>query len=148
MGLRPRAVTRDLEWGIDVPIKDREWSNKRVYVWFEAVQGYYTCARIWSERFASNHPDGESAWENWWIDKPGQSSNISISWGRITFHSTIIWPVILIGLNRQRDQNEQLHLEDNVAANEYLMLQGGSFLNQESMEFGYQHSLKDMIQIP
>ena len=53
MGLRPRAVTRDLEWGIDVPIDDTEWTNKSIYVWFEAVQGYYTCARIWAEKFAS-----------------------------------------------------------------------------------------------
>ena len=48
MGLRPRAITRDLEWGIEVPINDKEWENKRIYVWFEAVQGYYTTARIWA----------------------------------------------------------------------------------------------------
>ena len=128
MGLRPRAVTRDLEWGIDVPIQDKEWGNKRVYVWFEAVQGYYTCAKIWSERFASEHPDGDSAWQNWWIDKPGQSLKHIYFMGKdnIPFH-TIIWPAILMGLNRSRDSNELLHLEDNVAANEYLMLQGGQF---------------------
>ena len=63
-----------------------------------------------------DHPDGESAWENWWIDKPGQSLKHIYFMGKdnIPFH-TIIWPAILIGLNRTRDQNEQLHLEDNVA---------------------------------
>ena len=64
MGLRPRAVTRDLEWGIEVPINNQEWGDKRIYVWFEAVQGYLSCAKIWSERYAQKHPDGDSAWED------------------------------------------------------------------------------------
>ena len=128
MGLRPRAVTRDLEWGIDVPIDDTEWNNKRIYVWFEAVQGYYTCARIWAERYASEHPDKENAWENWWINKPNQSLRHIYFMGKdnIPFH-TIIWPAILMGMNRSRNIDMQLHIEDNVAANEYLMLQGGQF---------------------
>ena len=128
MGLRPRAVTRDLEWGIDVPIDDTEWNNKRIYVWFEAVQGYYTCARIWAERYASEHPDKENAWENWWINKPNQSLKHIYFMGKdnIPFH-TIIWPAILMGMNRSRNIDMQLHIEDNVAANEYLMLQGGQF---------------------
>ena len=49
MGLRPRAVTRDLEWGINVPLEGSEWDGKCIYVWFEAVQGYLTCSQIWSE---------------------------------------------------------------------------------------------------
>ena len=48
MGLRPRAVTRDLSWGIDVPIEGEDWVGKCIYVWFEAVQGYLTCSQIWS----------------------------------------------------------------------------------------------------
>ena len=128
MGLRPRAVTRDLEWGIEVPINNQEWGDKRIYVWFEAVQGYLSCAKIWSERYAQKHPDGDSAWENWWIDKPGQSLKHIYFMGKdnIPFH-TIIWPAILMGLNKSRDPDKQLHLEDNVASNEYLMLQGGQF---------------------
>ena len=46
MGLRPRAVTRDIDWGISLPLDGEEWNSKRVNVWFEAVQGYYSCARI------------------------------------------------------------------------------------------------------
>ncbi len=128
MGLRPRAVTRDLEWGIEVPINNQEWGDKRIYVWFEAVQGYLSCAKIWSERYAQEHPDGDSAWENWWIDKPGQSLKHIYFMGKdnIPFH-TIIWPAILMGLNKSRGPDKQLHLEDNVASNEYLMLQGGQF---------------------
>ena len=60
MGLRPRAVTRDMDWGIGLPLSDKEWSTKRIYVWFEAVQGYLTCSRIWSEKYA-NADD----WKKW-----------------------------------------------------------------------------------
>ncbi|MEC7687901.1 MAG: methionine--tRNA ligase subunit beta, partial [Candidatus Thermoplasmatota archaeon] len=106
----------------------QEWGDKRIYVWFEAVQGYLTCAQIWAERYAHDHPDGDSAWENWWIDKPGQSLKHIYFMGKdnIPFH-TIIWPAILMGLNKSRGPDKQLHLEDNVASNEYLMLQGGQF---------------------
>ena len=128
MGLRPRAVTRDMQWGIEIPLDDPEWDSKRVYVWFEAVQGYYTCARIWAERFAGEHIEGDDAWENWWIEKEGQRLKHLYFMGKdnIPFH-TIIWPAILMGLNKGRDKSKQLHLEDNVPANEYLMLQGGQF---------------------
>ena len=128
MGLRPSAITRDLEWGIEVPINDKEWENKRIYVWFEAVQGYYTTARIWAEKFAKEHPEANNAWENWWIQKDNHDLKHIYFMGKdnIPFH-TIIWPAILMGLNKSRDTEKQLHLEDNVAANEYLMLQGGQF---------------------
>jgi len=128
MGLRPRAITRDLEWGIEVPIDDKVWGNKRIYVWFEAVQGYYTTAKIWAEKYANDHPESHNAWENWWIKKDNQDLKHIYFMGKdnIPFH-TIIWPAILMGLNKSRDTEKQLHLEDNVAANEYLMLQGGQF---------------------
>ena len=128
MGLRPRAVTRDMEWGIKLPNTGDDWDSKRIYVWFEAVQGYYTCARIWSERFASQagHSMGDDAWKNWWIDSSESSLKHIYFMGKdnIPFH-TIIWPAILMGLNSSG--SDQLHLEDNVAANEFLMLQGGQF---------------------
>ena len=66
MGLRPRAVTRDLEWGIPVPLEEESWIGKCVYVWFEAVQGYSTCARIWSEVHSDSLPDGTDTWKRWW----------------------------------------------------------------------------------
>jgi len=138
MGLRPRAVTRDIEWGIEIPLDGDEWSSKRVYVWFEAVQGYYTCARIWAERYAApaGHSEGNNAWENWWkVPNEGVSPRHIYFMGKdnIPFH-TIIWPAILMGLNAG-DASEVSHLatpgdlvlEDNVSSNEYLMLQGGQF---------------------
>ena len=138
MGLRPRAVTRDIEWGISIPLEGEEWQSKRVYVWFEAVQGYYSCARIWASRNASaaGHPDGKDAWKNWWqVSETGESPKHIYFMGKdnIPFH-TIIWPAIIMGLNAT-DSSEVSHLpgpgdlvlEDNVCANEYLMLQGGQF---------------------
>ena len=138
MGLRPRAVTRDIEWGIEIPLDGKEWGSKRIYVWFEAVQGYYTCARIWAERYAapSGHTDGIDAWKNWWlVPEEGESPRHIYFMGKdnIPFH-TIIWPAILMGLNA-KDSSEVSHvpvpggmvLEDNVSSNEYLMLQGGQF---------------------
>ena len=142
MGLRPRAVTRDLSWGIELPLEGDEWSGKCVYVWFEAVQGYYSCARIWSERFAksSGHSDGDKAWEKWWkISEDGSPPRHLYFLGKdnIPFH-TVIWPALIMGINHANnglDSNTKpslpgpgdLHLEDNVPAMEYLMLAGGQF---------------------
>ena len=47
-GTTAKAVTRDLEWGIQVPLDGDDWEGKCIYVWFEAVQGYLTCSQIWS----------------------------------------------------------------------------------------------------
>ena len=138
MGLRPRAVTRDIEWGIEIPLEGKEWESKRIYVWFEAVQGYYTCARIWADRYAapSGHIDGIDAWKNWWlVPEEGESPRHIYFMGKdnIPFH-TIIWPAILMGLNADDASGVshvtapgQMVLEDNVSSNEYLMLQGGQF---------------------
>ena len=135
MGLRPRAVTRDLEWGISLPLDGEEWVGKCVYVWFEAVQGYYSCARIWSQRFS----DSED-WKKWWcISEDGVSPRHLYFLGKdnIPFH-TVIWPALIMGLNHANnglgDGDEislpgpgDLALETNVPAMEYLMLAGGQF---------------------
>ena len=134
MGLRPRAVTRDLEWGIQVPLDGDDWEGKCIYVWFEAVQGYLTCSQIWSESF-----DDGSSWENWWIDNQDLTQRHYYFLGKdnVPFH-TVIWPAILMGLNHVRNGKTaddpitlpsygDLRLEDNVPAMEYLMLGGGQF---------------------
>ena len=134
MGLRPRAVTRDLEWGIEVPLDGDDWNGKCIYVWFEAVQGYLTCSQIWSEEY-----DDSSSWENWWIENDSLSQRHYYFLGKdnVPFH-TVIWPAILMGLNHARSGKNANHpvelpatgdlrLEDNVPAMEYLMLGGGQF---------------------
>ena len=135
MGLRPRAVTRDLDWGIPLPLEGKEWEGKCIYVWFEAVQGYYSCAKLWSQRHAN---DGD--WEKWWkISEDGTKPRHLYFLGKdnIPFH-TVIWPALIMGLNHaSKGLNSdvaptlpgpgELHLEDNVPAMEYLMLAGGQF---------------------
>ncbi len=135
MGLRPRAVTRDLQWGISLPLEGDEWSGKCVYVWFEAVQGYYTCARIWSDRYGSG-----DEWNNWWrVSNEGIAPRHLYFLGKdnIPFH-TVIWPALILGLNHAEkglsDSDvvslpgpNELALESNVPAMEYLMLAGGQF---------------------
>ena len=142
MGLRPRAVTRDLSWGISLPMEDPEWDGKCVYVWFEAVQGYSTCAQIWSSQYAESegHSKGADAWKNWWcVDENGSVPRHLYFLGKdnIPFH-TVIWPALILGLNHaengktSEDEVElpgigDLALETNVPAMEYLMLSGGQF---------------------
>ena len=142
MGLRSRAVTRDLTWGIPLPLEGDEWIGKCVYVWFEAVQGYSTCAQIWSENFAlqAGHPSGANAWEDWWkVSDNGQHPRHLYFLGKdnIPFH-TVIWPALIMGLNHANagldnstpvtlPKSGHLALEHNVPAMEYLMLAGGQF---------------------
>ena len=135
MGLRPRAVTRDLEWGIPLPLDGDEWNGKCVYVWFEAVQGYYSCARIWANRYAQSDD-----WRKWWcVSEDGVSPRHLYFLGKdnIPFH-TVIWPALIMGLNHANnglgDEDSislpgpgDLALETNVPAMEYLMLAGGQF---------------------
>ena len=135
MGLRPRAVTRDLEWGIEIPLNQEEWFGKCIYVWFEAVQGYYSCSRIWAQE--NGEPD---AWEKWWkIDDTGSQPRHLYFLGKdnIPFH-TIIWPALIAGLNHANAGKGpedsvtlpgpgELALPHNVPAMEYLMLAGGQF---------------------
>ena len=135
MGLRPRAVTRDLEWGIPLPLEGNEWDGKCIYVWFEAVQGYYSCAKLWSKRYA-----GIDDWEKWWkISDDGVKPRHLYFLGKdnIPFH-TVIWPSLIMGINHAAKGLDaqtppslpgpgDLNLAENVPAMEYLMLAGGQF---------------------
>ena len=142
MGLRPRAVTRDLSWGIPLPMDGSEWDGKCVYVWFEAVQGYSTCARIWAEDYAApnGHSNGVDAWKKWWcVSEDGTKPRHLYFLGKdnIPFH-TVIWPALIMGLNHAENGKSisdsvalpgpgDYSLETNVPAMEYLMLSGGQF---------------------
>ncbi len=109
-GLRDRAITRDLEWGIRVPVEGYE--NKCIYVWFEAVIGYLSASREW----AANTGD-EEAWRRFW--QGDSRSYYFIGKDNIPFH-TLIWPAMLMGYGG-------LNLPYRVPANEYLTLEGRQF---------------------
>jgi methionyl-tRNA synthetase len=89
-GLQPRAITRDLTWGVPLPPSLKGWEDKRIYVWFEACTGYLSASIEWAARAGT--PD---AWHKWWKD-PACRQYYFIGKDNIPFH-TIIWPAILMG---------------------------------------------------
>ncbi|MDP7590034.1 MAG: methionine--tRNA ligase [Candidatus Poseidoniia archaeon] len=109
-GLVDRAVTRDLEWGVPVPRDGYE--SKRIYVWFEAVMGYYSASRHWAQ--LQGEPE---EWRKWW-DDPEAEHRYFMAKDNIPFH-TIIWPATLLGCGMQ--------LPHDVPANEYLLLDSAQF---------------------
>ncbi len=86
-GLQPRAITRDLTWGVPVPVEG--WDDKRIYVWFEAVTGYLSASVEWARRTGA-----PAAWERWWKDQSCRQYYF-IGKDNIPFH-TVIWPAILL----------------------------------------------------
>ncbi|MFC2022620.1 methionine--tRNA ligase [Chloroflexota bacterium] len=107
-GLKDRAITRDIGWGVPVPVAGFE--NKRIYVWFEAVIGYLSATKEW----AVSGGDSER-WRSFWQDE-GTRSYYFIGKDNIPFH-TIIWPAMLMGYGG-------LNLPYDVPANEFLTIEG------------------------
>ena len=116
-GIPDRAMTRDIEWGVPVPVEGYE--RKRIYVWFEAVIGYLSAAIEWAQRQGT--PD---AWKAWWED-PAAKSYYFIGKDNITFH-TIIWPGLLFAYGG-------LNLPYDVPANQYVTMAGGKASTSRNM---------------
>ena len=106
-GLRDRAITRDIEWGVPVPLEGYE--GKRIYVWFEAVIGYLSATKEWAQ--SKGEPD---RWTDFWQKEC--RAYYFIGKDNIPFH-TIIWPAMLMGYGG-------LNLPYDVPANEFLNLEG------------------------
>jgi len=111
-GLRGRAITRDISWGIPVPVAGYE--EKRIYVWFDAVIGYFSASVEWARN--QGEPD---AWRAWWDASKPSRSYYFIGKDNIFFH-TLIWPAMLMGYGDRP-------LPYDVPANEYLTLEGRKF---------------------
>jgi len=123
-GLHGRPITRDLEWGIPVPLEG--WEHKRLYVWFEAVIGYLSAPIEWS-----NLTDNPDAWQEWWFNEQTKSFYF-IGKDNIPFHA-VIWPGQLIGsgdafarrlLGEEQGKGKRLVLPYDVPANEFMNLEG------------------------
>jgi methionyl-tRNA synthetase len=117
-GLKGRPITRDIDWGIPIPLDGYE--NKRIYVWFEAVIGYFSASLEW----ASDVGDPER-WKDWWY-QPEAKTYYFIGKDNIPFH-TVIWPAELIGTGRrlyEDDPDKRLNLPYDVPSNEYLNMEG------------------------
>jgi len=115
MGLKDRAITRDIGWGITVPVQGYE--DKRIYVWFEAVMGYLSTTVEWARLQGA-----DDAWEDFWLD-PAAETYYFLGKDNIPFH-TIMWPSILMAASKH---DRRYNLPTNVPANEFLMLSGSQF---------------------
>ncbi|MCD6453393.1 MAG: methionine--tRNA ligase [Dehalococcoidales bacterium] len=107
-GLKDRAITRDIDWGVPVPLAGFE--SKRLYVWFEAVIGYLSATKEWAKAGGD-----EEGWRRFWQDDRSRSYYF-IGKDNIIFH-TVIWPAMLMGYGN-------MNLPYDVPANEFLTIEG------------------------
>jgi methionyl-tRNA synthetase len=131
--LKPRAVTRDLDWGVPVPLDGwRDRPDKRIYVWFDAVIGYLSASIEWARR--SGDPD---AWRAWW-QSPDAESYYFMGKDNIVFHAEI-WPAMLLGYSGRGSKGGTpgslgaLNLPTDVVASEYLTMEGRKFSSSRSV---------------
>ncbi|WP_127842834.1 methionine--tRNA ligase [Actinomyces wuliandei] len=123
--VRPRAMTRDIDWGIPVPGWEDQ-PTKRLYVWFDAVIGYLSASVEWARR--SGDPE---AWRAWWND-PAALSYYFMGKDNIVFHSQI-WPAELLGYDGEGDRGGAagdlgtLNLPTEVVSSEFLTMEGRKF---------------------
>jgi methionyl-tRNA synthetase len=119
--LHGRAITRDLKWGIPVPVNG--WEDKRLYVWFEAVIGYLSAAIEWAALTGD-----EDRWKDWWYNTESRTYYF-IGKDNIPFHA-VIWPAELAGVGNtfgalfDEDDSKNLVLPYDVPANEFLNMEG------------------------
>ena len=128
--IRPRAMTRDIDWGIAVPLDGwRENPTKKLYVWFDAVIGYLSASIEWARR--TGRPE---AWREWWNPTADGSALAYYFMGKdnITFHSQI-WPAELLAYNGKGSKGGspraygELNLPTEVVSSEFLTMEGKKF---------------------
>lgn len=124
-GLEPRAVTRDLDWGIDVPVEGAE--GKKLYVWFDAPIGYISSTKEWAEQQGKD-------WEPYWKDENSKLVHF-IGKDNIVFHC-IIFPVML-------KAHGDYILPENVPANEFLNLEGNKLSTSKNWAVWLYEYLQD-----
>jgi len=131
--IRPRAMTRDIDWGIAVPLDGwRDNPTKKLYVWFDAVIGYLSASIEWARR--SGDPE---AWRAWWND-PEALSYYFMGKDNITFHSQI-WPAELLAYSGKGSkggeprQYGELNLPTEVVSSEFLTMEGRKFSSSKKV---------------
>ncbi|MEI6692018.1 MAG: methionine--tRNA ligase [Chlorobium sp.] len=118
-GLNDRAITRDLSWGIKVPLDLKEAEGKVLYVWFDAVLGYISFTREWAEQMGQS-----DRWKMYWQDPDTRLVHF-IGKDNVVFH-TLMFPAILMAWNEGR-QSDCYNLADNVPASEFMNFEGRKF---------------------
>ncbi len=140
--IRPRAMTRDIDWGIPVPLDGwRDQPTKRLYVWFDAVIGYLSASVEWARRLGE-----PERWREWWND-PQALSYYFMGKDNITFHSQI-WPAELLAYAGHGSRGGEpgefgvLNLPTEVVSSEYLTMEGKQF----STSRGYVIYVRDVLE--
>jgi methionyl-tRNA synthetase len=118
-GLHPTPITRDLEWGVPIPLDG--YDTKRMYVWFEALIGYLSAAKEWAVR--AGRPE---AWHRYWDEREPVRHYYFVGKDN-KFHHTLVWPAMLLGIGG-------LHLPYDVPANEWLTLGGAKVSKSRTQE--------------
>jgi methionyl-tRNA synthetase len=125
--LQPRAITRDLDWGVPIPLDGwRDQPNKKIYVWCDAVIGYLSASIEWAKR--SGDPD---AWRAWWQNDAAEAFYF-MGKDNIVFHS-VIWPAMLFGYGGRGDKGGTpgslgaLNVPTEVVSSEFLTMEGRKF---------------------
>jgi methionyl-tRNA synthetase len=131
--LQPRAITRDLDWGVPIPLDDwKDMPDKRIYVWFDAVIGYLSASVEWARR--SGDPD---AWRAWW-QSPDSLAYYFMGKDNIVFHAEI-WPAMLLGYDGKGARGGTpgslgaLNLPTEVVSSEFLTMEGRKFSSSRSV---------------
>ena len=131
--MRPRSMTRDIDWGIPVPVEG--WENdpgKKLYVWFDAVVGYLSASIEWAAR--TGNPD---AWKQFWRE-PSTNGFYFMGKDNITFHSQI-WPGELLGYAGKGSKGGNVHelgelnLPTEVVSSEFLTMSGSKFSSSKGV---------------
>ncbi|MCU9519139.1 methionine--tRNA ligase [Corynebacterium sp. ES2794-CONJ1] len=131
--LRPRAMSRDIDWGVPIPVEG--WENKptkKLYVWFDAVIGYLSASLEWAYRSGD-----KDAWQKWWTN-PQALSYYFMGKDNITFHSQI-WPAELLGYQGSGAKGGQEHhyghlnLPTEVVSSEFLTMSGSKFSSSKGV---------------
>lgn len=129
--IKPRAMTRDIDWGIPVPGWEDQ-PSKRLYVWFDAVVGYLSASIEWARRIGQ-----PERWREWWND-PQARSYYFMGKDNIVFHSQV-WPAELLGYNGEGGRGGQpgemgrLNLPTEVVSSEFLTMEGKKFSTSKSV---------------
>jgi len=131
--LKPRAISRDLDWGVPIPLPGWEDRNdKRLYVWFDAVIGYLSASVEWARRTGD-----DDAWRAWWTDGDAESYYF-MGKDNVTFHS-VIWPSILLGYDGEGSRGGSpgelghLALPTEVVSSEFLTMEGRKFSSSRNV---------------
>ena len=142
--LRPRAMSRDIDWGVPIPVEGWQDNNARkLYVWFDAVVGYLSASIEWARRFG----DGDDAWKHWWTD-PETPGYYFMGKDNITFHSQI-WPAELLGYAGKGAKGGsehalgELNLPTEIVSSEFLTMSGSKFSSSKGVVIYVEDFLRD-----